>query len=361
MDHVVAIILKHNHLTCQVGSRPWDAASLDLNSQYALNSQAMALSRPKVVITGGNGVLGQRLAEHLLLREFHLVLLDDYDGFHKGVKRDPAPQQVLGSFEHVQADLCNWGDWHSCFEGADAVVHFSAVNPYPEASWEDSRLSMRMSANVVAASQRAGVRRLVVASSSHVLGGYMQTGVRRPTAAALEPGTPLRHFTRFRLPGFETDASGYASAKLALEEMTRAAAMATRGLSAVIIRIGWCQPGENLPQNMTATATPTVSADKVAKEMSVEDEVAAGFDNRDEILAWLHRIWLSTPDFKHLFERAIDADIEGCLTVFGMSENSGMRWSCAEGWSQLGYKPADDAQRTLDELKSRAAKRAKLG
>lgn len=309
----------------------------------------------KKVVIAGYGCLGKRLAEQLLLGDYHLVLLDDYAGWHKGKKVNPVPegvQEVTGTFEHVQADLTEWGEWTSAFAGADTVVHFAAVNPYPEATWEESRLSMRMGANVIAAAQRAGVRRLVLASSSHVMGGYLQNGARRSaTAPEIGPKTPVCRFTQYKLPGFDTDATGYAVAKLSLEEIARAAAAATPGLSVVVIRIGWCQPGENHPRQMTATATPTISGDKVKAEQRVEEEVALGFDNRDLILAWLHRLWLSTRDFKQLFKRAIETDIEGYLCVCGMSRNKDMRWS-TEGWDILGYNPEDDAERALSDKPS---------
>lgn len=328
------------------------------------------IDKSRVVICG-YGSLGRRLAQHLIQSNFHLVLIDDFDGFHQGKRLSPAEGNtcdVTGSFEFVQANLVEFGEWAFVFSGADAVVHFAAVNPYPEATWEESRLSIRMSANVVSAVQRAGVRRLVVASSSHVLGGYMQDGAYLSAAApALSSQTPLRHFTRFKLPGFETDASGYATAKMALEEMCRAASAASTSLSVVVVRIGWCQPGENHPKQMTATATPTISADVVASSESAASEVARGFDNRDLILAWLHRIWLSTRDFKQIFQRAIESDIKGFLIVMGVSRNRDMRWS-TEGWMQLGYEPLDDVQKSLQssiaesaaDNEEQAAKRQKL-
>lgn len=300
----------------------------------------------RVVITGGNGCLGLRLAAELLC-DCNVVLIDDYEVFHKGVRRQPDVDgaTVKGSVEHVQGNISTWDDaWASKFIGADAVVHFAAVNPYPEASWEDSRLSMRMGMNVLQATQAAKVRRFVLASSSHVMGGYLQQGSELSGAAsAIGASTAMSRFTHFRLPGFDTDAAGYAAAKLAMEESCRAAA-AAKGVSIVTVRIGWCQPGENVPSQMTATATPTISAEVVANDQSPEEEVLAGFDDRRLILAWLHRLWLSTRDFKQLFRKAVEVDLPdaGHLLVNGMSGNAGMRWS-RDGWDILGYSPEDNA------------------
>ena len=40
----------------------------------------------------------------------------------------------------MQADMREPGAWVDAFSGVDSVVHLQAWNPYPEASWEDSRL-----------------------------------------------------------------------------------------------------------------------------------------------------------------------------------------------------------------------------
>lgn len=321
-----------------------------------------------VVITGGNGSLGLRLAAELM-RDCKVILVDDYEGFHKGVRRQPdlGGAAVEGSVEHVQGDVATWDDaWVSKFRGVYAVVHFAAVNPYPEASWEQSRLSTRMGMNVLQAVQAAKVRRLVFASSNHVMGGYLQQGPElSDSAPAIRSSTVMSRFTNFRLPGLDTDASGYAAAKLAMEEACRAAA-AAKTMSTVVVRIGWCQPGENVPGQMTATATPTISGEVCANTRSPDEEIAAGFDDRRVVLAWLHRMWLSTRDFKQLFRRAVEVELpeDGHLLVSGMSGNGGMRWS-REGWDVLGYVPQDDAKEWLkknggDPWDEPAVKRQKL-
>lgn len=301
----------------------------------------------RVVITGGNGSLGQRLASELS-PDCHVLLFDDYEGFHKGVRRRPELGKASnGLVDHVQADLAVWDTaWVSKIDGADTVIHLAAVNPYPEATWEDSRLSMRMSMNVLQAAQRAGVRRFVLASSSHVMGGYLQQGAElSDKAGPIGAATPMSRFTNFRLPGLDTDASGYACAKLAMEEACRAAT-AAGNLTAVCIRIGWSQPGENVPSQMSATATPTISDSVISntKQASPEEEVAQGFDDRRLILSWLHRLWLSNRDLRQIFRKAVEAELpsKSHIIVNGMSRNEGMRWS-TEGWDVIGYTPEDDA------------------
>lgn len=97
--------------------------------------------------------------------DVEVVLLEHPDYFHAA--RVPAGATcVLG-------DLADGGgDWVSTVRGADAFVHFSAVNPYPNASWEESAGSMSHAFNAFLACERLGVRRVVFASSNHVCGGY---------------------------------------------------------------------------------------------------------------------------------------------------------------------------------------------
>ena len=105
-----------------------------------------------------------------------------------------------------------------------------------------------------------GVRRVVFASSNHVMGQYKEKrthGKVRPT----DPpacGTPLRNKADLAASG---DAIAYSVAKLAGEQLTRAmaACSASSGSSKTTfytLRIGWCQPGENSPKTLSAAGVP---------------------------------------------------------------------------------------------------------
>ena len=121
----------------------------------------------RVVITGGCGNLGTKLATRLLeTGEWEVVLLEHPDYIPTDRARVPKGASV------EPGDLTDGtGAWTAALRGADSLVHFSAVNPYPNASWEDSAGSMAHSCNLFLAAERAGVRRVVFASSNHVMGG----------------------------------------------------------------------------------------------------------------------------------------------------------------------------------------------
>lgn len=247
-----------------------------------------------VVITGAAGNLGAKLRRHLEGR-YSLRLLD----------RDPGTDTAI-----TRADLSDWNDdWVREFRGADAVVHLAA-NPGPIEAWP-----ALIGANVdgvvhmFTAAARAKVRRIVFASSNHVMGGYLDD----PEPVKIKAETPPRPGTRYVTEGKEQDSVAYGSSKLFGERLGKCYAQ-LHGLSVVAVRIGWVRSGENRPEDMPPA--------------------------RDD---WFRLMWLSNRDFCQLMARAIEADPSIRFAVVnGMSRNTGMRWDIEGARRLLGYEPLDD-------------------
>ena len=72
---------------------------------------------------------------------------------------------------------------------ASTAVPSLALIRYPNASWEDSAGSMAHSFNVFLAASRHRVRRVVLASSNHVMGGYKDLP---GSEGDVTPGSPPR-------------------------------------------------------------------------------------------------------------------------------------------------------------------------
>ena len=356
----------------------------------------MKTASSSVAITGGAGGIGTKLARYFIgeglrtSRRFHIKLIDDYDGYCQGAVRDPLEASAVereeavypyagfvdlsalrgadSTIEHVSSACFGDGaaaDLAAAFDGVDAVIHLQAFNPYPEASWEDSAKSMAMSANVVGAAEASGVSRLILASSNHVMGrrivegahdGTHEGGDGRLSAGGppIAPWTQPLVGTQFNVPGYQCDATPYAAAKLAAEEMARAAVQRRADLSAAALRIGWCQPEENHPRTMSVTGTPTLSVDGSGEDggsgrswATAEAQVAEGYDNRNEVLKWFQLMWLSNRDMGQLFLRAVDyvprdaSEAERFMVVNGNSRNTGRRWT-ADNFDAIGYVPEDD-------------------
>lgn len=290
--------------------------------------------RRTVVITGGCGNLGSKLARHLLSRGGWRVVLLEKPEYYKESAVPEGAEVVLGD----AADGA--GAWTAAFSGADAVVHFSAVNPYPNASWEESAASMSHVFNVLLAASARGVRRVVFASSNHVMGGYKD----RPDLGRVHPTSPPMVGTALRDPealAKSGDAVAYAAAKLAGEQLAKALAAAGSRTSFALLRIGWCQPGANRPETLSAAGVPPeYQQDKAG----AAGAAAAADVDVDE--AWFKGMWLSNRDFLRYFEAALDAPVAAGSTIHvnAMSGNAGMRWSLEETVAALGVEALDDVR-----------------
>src|SRR5580704_5518110 len=109
-----------------------------------------------VLITGASGNLGGKLRR--FLQDGHTLRLLDRDaGGDPGI---------------ISADLSQWGSWTEHFRGVDTVFHLAA-DPTAQQTWSNV-IAPNIDAliHVFTASVQAGVKRIVYASSNHVMGGY---------------------------------------------------------------------------------------------------------------------------------------------------------------------------------------------
>jgi uronate dehydrogenase len=253
--------------------------------------------RKTVVITGAAGNLGGKLRRHLEGR--HDLRLLDLD--------------ARGDAGIVRADLSQWDPtWVVQFEGADAVVHLAA-DPTAQQTWPNLvGPNVDATVHVYQAAARSGVKRLVYASSNHVMGGYKDD----PVPARLTTDLPPRPGARYVVDGQERDSSAYGAAKLFGERLGKCYADA-HGLSVIAVRIGWVRPGENRAQDVPA-----------------------------ERGDWFRLMWLSNRDYCALMEGCLSADPDLRFAVVnGMSANTGMRWDISYTRLMVGYEPQDDVTR----------------
>jgi uronate dehydrogenase len=253
------------------------------------------MTRPRVLITGAAGNLGAKLSAHLGGRA-DLVRLDRTAG--PGV---------------VAADLGDWaGGWPAHFAGVDTVVHLAgdsvAYHDWPELTGPNVDAVL----NVFEAAATHGVRRVVFASSNHVMGGY-QDVPDVPLTESLPPKPGLRYVA----DGAERFSGAYAATKLFGERIGRQYAEA-RGLEVIAVRLGWVWRGDNVPSELPA-----------------------------ERGDWFRRMWLSDRDYLHLMDRCLTAELpERFLIVNGMSANAGSRWDLTAAREVLDYAPQDDVSDT---------------
>lgn len=288
-----------------------------------------------IVITGTQGNLGGKLMRHLAAqpgykRVIGLDLREAPDALRQELESLAAPG-VEVVFQ--AADLSDWQDqrWHRALHGADALVHFATPNPWPDGGWEVAGVAFNIAHHVFRAAADSGVKRIVYASSNHVMGRYRNQGLGPGDISAdLYPGVG----TQWMSQGALLDATPYAASHLAREWLLKSLAEQHAGrLEAVIVRVGWNQPGENLPTTLSASGVPDVED----AEQDPEAELNAH---------WFRTMWLSNRDLVHLFERALQADSGPwpgpAILVNGVSNNTGTRWSLDEARRYLAYDPQDD-------------------
>jgi nucleoside-diphosphate-sugar epimerase len=266
-------------------------------NRFVLRRIAFMTQPQTILITGAAGNLGGKLRHHLQGR-FELRLLD----------KDPR-----GDSAFFPADLAEWDQrWIDQFQGADVVVHLAA-DPTAHQTWPNLiGPNIDATIHVFQAAAQHQVRRLVFASSNHVMGGYKDD----PQPARLTTDLPPRPGAHYEVDGQRRDSTPYATTKLFGERLGQCYAE-EHGLSVLSVRLGWVKPGENRARDIPA---------------------ARG--------SWFKLMWLSNRDYCQLMDRCITADPGLAFAVLnGMSANTGMRWDIDATRRLIGYEPQDDASR----------------
>jgi UDP-glucuronate 4-epimerase len=132
-----------------------------------------------ILVTGGAGFIGSHLCERLLARGERVVALDNFDSFYpRAVKhRNLAFARSKLDFSLVEGDVREAADLDRAFAAAGQpiteVIHLAALVGVRPSLHEPERyfsVNLMGTLAVLAACERAGVRRVLVASSSSVYG-----------------------------------------------------------------------------------------------------------------------------------------------------------------------------------------------
>jgi NAD+ dependent glucose-6-phosphate dehydrogenase len=217
----------------------------------------------------------------------------------RGLDRHPAPDTAVG-------DVVEIDQVERAARGARAIVHL-AGNPSPDAAWENVlRDNVVGTWTVFEAARRAGVPRVVFASSNHVVGRYESE--RAPALYELDDDFVV---------GADWEPkpdSPYALSKLIGEQIGRFYAD-TYGLAVVCLRIGSVLPAD-------------------------DPRVAAG--GSAERFARYRATWLSHRDLAELVAAALRADVRWAV-VYGVSDNPRRFWDPAPARDVLGFVARDRA------------------
>jgi uronate dehydrogenase len=232
------------------------------------------MSRLKVFLTGATGRVGRVFAP--AFREVYQL---------RTLYRRPAPDDPTA----VLGDLQDRDKLRSAMDGFDVLVHLAAV------SWEAPFVEELVPANIVGAynifqaAKEAGVRRIVYASTCHVV------QVKAATHT-IDADAPLQPDSLYGV----SKAFGEALGRYYHDRF---------GIEFVAIRIGWLLPYDD-------------------PELRTND--------------FRRRTWLSHRDGIALFRLAIEKPGIGCAVVHGTSLTSEEILSLRSARDLLGYDPQDD-------------------
>ncbi|ODU07666.1 MAG: NAD-dependent dehydratase [Pseudonocardia sp. SCN 72-86] len=223
----------------------------------------------RILITGAAGRVAGMLLEHLPRAGRELRLLD---------------LVPIADADSVVADATDLDAMVQACQGIDAVVHLAGIAR--EDTWTAIR-DVNIESTYIAfeAARRAGVPRVVFASSNHAVGFH----ANEPD---LTDDLPMRPDTFYGVSKVVGEALG----SLYHDRY---------GLDVVCLRIGTC--------------------------------FAEPFDRRR--LA----TWLSPEDCARLVDAALTCPSPGFRTVWGVSANTRCQWSL-RGGAAIGYHPQDDAE-----------------
>lgn len=234
----------------------------------------------RLLITGAAGGVGTLLRPLLARPDRTLRLLDVAD----------LPDTGDGA-ERVRASVTDLAAMTSACEGVDAILHLGGLSI--EHPWEEI-LSVNIDGTykIFEAAHRAGVPRVIFASSNHAVGFHPREGREAPDYLFPRPDT-------------------YYGVSKVVGEALGSLYHDRYGLDVVCLRIGGC------------FATP--------------------FDTR------MLETWLSPRDAASLIEAALTVPDPGFRVVWGVSDNTRRWWSLAEA-EAIGYRAQDDAERYADEV-----------
>lgn len=231
----------------------------------------------RVLITGAAGDVGSTLAAGLA-DTFDLTLTDAEAG--EGV------------------DALDVRDLEACtraFDGVDTVIHLAGAAS-PQSEWEVVLdLNIVGTRTVLEAARRAGVRRVVLASSNHTMGMY-----DRHQEWPVYASTPPRPDSLYGV----SKVFGETLGRFYHDE---------HDLDVIALRIGW----------------------------STGDYGAAQEDV-------LRAMWLSERDTVEVFRCAVEAPVRFGI-FYAISDNPNRRWDITDTMLHLGYRPKDRWHEEADE------------
>lgn len=263
----------------------------------------------KVVITGGNGLLGKVVVEHFVKEGYKVVSVD-------------RTRAVNPKAKSMVADLTKLGECYGILEGADAVIHLAAIPvAYSHPNEVTFQNNVMSTYNILEACGGLGIQKAVIASSESSYGICFAKGQLLPKYVPIDEDHP-------QLPE-----DCYGLSKVVNEE-TGAMFHRRTGMQVVSMRIG-----------------NVITAEKYKDFPDFIDNINA----RARIL-WSY---IDARDAARAFQQAIELDGLGCVAINLANDNTSMNITNDE-LMKANYPEVTDIRQPLDNYDSLLSnKRAK--
>jgi len=247
------------------------------------------MKRPKLVITGINGMIGGIVSKPLK-NLYEVYGIDIHGPFSDGIF--PIDISEYNQLAKVMKEI----------GPIQFIVHLAGQSSLTT-TWEATlRANIIGTRNVYEAARALKVRRIVFASSNHVTGTYEGFEPNSHLFLENEPDKisvldPIRPDSDYGV----SKAFGEAIARYYYDRW---------GIESICLRIGSVRPDDDPTSNPRFAKT-----------------------------------WLSHRDLVELIEKSLTADV-GFGIYYGISNNRGAFWDISNARSELGYTPLDDAARS---------------
>ena len=279
----------------------------------------------RILITGGAGKVGSAVVEHLCRARHELTVIDRL------------PSASVKGARYRQCDILQMACLVEAAKEADAIVHLAAIpSPAGFPPEEIFRINCQGTFNVYEAAARAGIRRLITASSINAVG--FNYGIKPFPIAYL----PVDE----KLPVFATDA--YSLSKQITERIGEYA-WGRDGIASAALRFPWVAPAVNSTQEVVtrhagqcrASYEALLKLTEAERSRTVREWVAdrdryrvtrnmealtanKGYVNLDPLMAGYTDFWvrIDERDAAQAVEKSLTAAFEGHHTLFVNDDHS---------------------------------------
>jgi nucleoside-diphosphate-sugar epimerase len=264
-----------------------------------------------VLVTGAYGLIGNLVYARLAAQPESYAAYATARRAQPSTRATPLSPRPIPAKQLRLADLTDFSAVQRAVAGMDVVVHMAA-DPDGKAGWESVLNNNIVGAqHIFEASRRAGVRRVIYASTNQVVFGYRADEPYRSLFAGRFDDATMADFRPIDQTQPTRPMNYYACSKVFGEALAHMYAH-THGMSCICLRIGWVTADDRPPHPQ------------------------ARF------------IWCSQRDIVQLVERCIEAPASLRFDIFfGQSDNGYNLVDIQHARDVLGYAPQDRAEDQL--------------